>query len=317
MWKFWKKTSVPQTKKDARSIRFEQIEQLLRGELSAQVNHPTLLFFTVHKAASSYVGTLLKRIAPKHQIIPIDYMEYLFSEVDNFKGHESRLILESVTVKTGDSHLSAELNARKTQELARLFPECGFQFGPIRVPFLLAELPNLDRYRSLIQLRDPRDCLTSMYFSKAYSHVPPPHPDKKKEFLEKRQQWQKSSIDQDVLKNAPAWVRLYQQYADALQRSPQLSFVKYEQMVLDFPAWLEQVEQAWGFRIETGLRGRLIDEANFNVEQEDIYSHKRQVIPGDHLRKLQPETIRQLTDMFAPVLTVLGYPLEAESAWAA
>ena len=41
--------------------------------------------------------------------------------------------------------------------------------------------------------------------------------------------------------------------------------------------------------------------------KEDAWSHKRKITPGDHREKLQPETIRQLDQIFAPVLDRLGY----------
>lgn len=319
MWKFWKKfKSAEIIKSSSRSLRFDQIERMIEG-IPTRSDQASLLFFTVHKAASSFVGRLLKRISERHQIIPVDYMEYLNSEAADFKGHPSRLILESTLEKlNADKEKAIEPFAhRKPYELYRMFPESGFCFGPLRTPDLLAALPNLERYRTLIQLRDPRDCITSMYFSKAFSHVPPPDPDKKKQFLEERQQLQEESIDDYVLEWAPRWKIMYERYSDALQNSPYLSFVKYEQMVLDFPGWLSEVERAWGFEIETRLRQRLLHEADFDVKQEDIYSHKRQVYPGDHVRKLKPETIQQLTEMFRPSLEVLDYPLEAEYSRAA
>lgn len=319
MWKFWKNEFTPEIpkcespKRDSRSQRFEQVESLLRG-IPTQSNQATLLFFTVHKAASSFVGRLLNRVASAHQIIPVDYLEYMSSEATAFKGREARLILESVLLKPlpDDEPQAADFIARKPYELSRMFPSSGFFFGPLRAPYLLEELPNLDQYRTLIQLRDPRDCLTSMYFSKAFSHVPPADPEKQQKFFEERQQVQEETIDEYVVDSAPRWLRLYQNYAEALQNSPRLQFVKYEQMVLDFPGWLTKVEEAWGFDFNPQLRERLLKEADFDVKQEDIYSHKRQVMPGDHLRKLKPETVEQLTEMFRPSLEALGYPLQAE-----
>jgi hypothetical protein len=46
----------------------------------------------------------------------------------------------------------------------------------------------------------------------------------------------------------------------------------------------------------------------FTVDQEDIYSNKRQVTPGDHRRKLKPETIEHLNQVFADILQALNYP---------
>jgi len=45
--------------------------------------------------------------------------------------------------------------------------------------------------------------------------------------------------------------------------------------------------------------------------EEDVWSHKRKVTPGDHREKLQLETIRQLDQIFAPVLDKLGYSAPA------
>lgn len=48
-------------------------------------------------------------------------------------------------------------------------------------------------------------------------------------------------------------------------------------------------------------------KADFQVEDEDVYRHKRQVMPGDHTRKLLPETIAALNEQFANILKTLGY----------
>jgi len=327
MWKLWEKLISVAGKRDLTAppgrepspTHSDSAAMLIRGGLQAQSDHPTLLFFTVHKAASSYVGDMLIRIARHHQIIPVNYMEYLFSGRHDDENPDARPILESVLPMTLSERpqLHPDLAVKKERELARLFPSRGFQFGPLRVPDLLEDLPHLEQYRTLIQLRDPRDCLVSIYFSRAFSHVVPDDPELKTSFLKQRRKAQEQAIDEYVLQDAPIWLENFQGYADALQKSPRLTIVKYEQMVLNFPAWLKEVEQAWGFEIEANLRTGLIDQANFNVAGEDIYSHKRQVLPGDHLRKLQPHTIRRLTDMFAPVLNALGYPLEAEYVRAA
>jgi len=321
VWKFWKKprTKAPQQVKHLpRDIRLDQVERMMGG-LPAQREHPSMLFFTVHKAASSFVGGMLMRLAIAQQINHIDYEEYLNSERTDYAQQIPRQILESVMLNTrcADAQPDGDAVNRKAFELSRLFPKTGFHFGPIRSPRLLAELPDLDRYLILVQLRDPRDCITSMYFSKAYSHVAPRHPGLLKRFLEDRRQVQEASIDEFVLKNATQWVNVYRQYAQAVRNLPHLQLVKYEEMVLDFPAWLDKVERAWNLQIDPATRQQLIDQTDFNVEQEDVTTHKRQVLPGDHVRKLEPGTVRQLTDMFGPVLESLGYPPEVKYSRAA
>ena len=42
-------------------------------------------------------------------------------------------------------------------------------------------------------------------------------------------------------------------------------------------------------------------------KDEDVYSHKRQVTPGDYARKLEKTTIETLNGEFATILTSFGY----------
>ncbi len=92
---------------------------------------------------------------------------------------------------------------------------------------------------------------------------------------------------------ADDWLNLYRAYADALQTHGHLTLLKYEEMVLDDSSRRESLERAWGLEIDPGLRGGLINEANFDVEKEAVHSHKRQV-----------------NDLFGPVLQTLDYPLD-------
>ena len=54
------------------------------------------------------------------------------------------------------------------------------------------------------------------------------------------------------------------------------------------------------------LRKKLINEAKFEIK-EDIYSHKRQVKPGDHRRKLQVNTIKKLNLEWQDILKIHGW----------
>jgi len=51
----------------------------------------------------------------------------------------------------------------------------------------------------------------------------------------------------------------------------------------------------------------IIKEASFSVKKEDPASHKRQVLPGDHVRKLKRETVAFLNLEFRQILKELNY----------
>ena len=197
-----------------------------------------------------------------------------------------------------------------------LFRTHGCLYAPIRRPPLLAAMDHLDEFQSIVLLRDPRDCLTSLYFSVVYSHQPPKNTVARQQFFEHREQVRQLEIDDFVMAEAPQWLERYLVFVQALQR-PRVHLLTYEQLVLDFPRWLDQLAHIWQLRLSRPLRNRLSDLANFKVEREDIFSHKRQVLPGDHRRKLKPETIEQITNLFRRVLVPLGYPLDSSGARAA
>jgi hypothetical protein len=103
-------------------------------------------------------------------------------------------------------------------------------------------------------------------------------------------------------------VQVYADYCHEVLGRANVLVVKYEHMVRDFPAWLDQILQFWGLPKRTRTVAWLLRKADFTVSREDPNSHKRQVQPGDHRRKLKPETIRLLDEIFADVLDALDYP---------
>jgi len=52
----------------------------------------------------------------------------------------------------------------------------------------------------------------------------------------------------------------------------------------------------------------ILENADFQVDKEDISKHKRRVTPGDFMEKLAPETIMVLNEKFAAALACFGYP---------
>ena len=78
-------------------------------------------------------------------------------------------------------------------------------------------------------------------------------------------------------------------------------------MVTDFPVWLDKIISYLKLENYEQVRGQLLSEADFTVKKEDKFSHKRSVQPGDHRRKLQPETIANLNEEYAEILANFGW----------
>jgi len=186
----------------------------------------------------------------------------------------------------------------------------------------------VSKARVILHLRDPRDVLTSMFYSYCYMHAGEIEANSgyRKEVAE-------AGIDQFVLDMAgPKFdsyrgdygigsrykqyvgnVReRYRQYFEQLADRPNTVVVSYEEMVLDFERWLEKVVRAFNLE-EPALTVAAVGERHSpsvcSAEKEDIWSHKRKVTPGDHREKLKPDTICELNRIFRDILIWLGYIL--------
>lgn len=166
-------------------------------------------------------------------------------------------------------------------------------YGPVR---LFDELPSdlFSNGKSILQVRDPRDILTSLYFSLRYSHtIPAGDP---RSFLTQREKLEEIGIDEFVLQNVDALTERFLKFEPFLNQKNVL-VLRYESMVNDFDRWFDQIIEfsnlKWNFKLRCCLNS-LREEADFSVDREDVTQHKRQVTPGDYRRKLLPETIESL-----------------------
>jgi hypothetical protein len=251
------------------------------------------LAFTTHKAGSMVLHRVLKDIC---QLNRIRY----------YSPNESKTAIPFDRIFAGYDFIAKKRGC----------------FGPIR---FFVPTKALDKASVILHLRDPRDVLVSMFYSYCYMHAGEieRHTGYRKEVAQ-------AGIDRFVLdmvgdqfydyrgdygigsryKTHVGTVRdRYQTYLDELFERPNTTVVSYEEMVLSFPDWLSKIIAA--FDLTNPEETRAVVEARHAntvaAKEEDVWSHKRKVTPGDHREKLKPETIRKLDEVFAPVLEKLGY----------
>jgi hypothetical protein len=285
------------------SERNLRVRQLLQGELRPCRDTPSLIFMTVHKCASSYVDSLLTRIAWSEKIVPIDIETFVWNSTQEaLKPYVSSEFLDFFTGKRTEPSDSLR------DEIVRRLPCQGLYYGAVRANPFYQRMPHFDQFRGLLMVRDPRDVLTSLYFSVAFSHVTPSGAESvRRAFLKHRDKVRQMGVDAYVLASAEQRLQIYADYCREVLGRPNVLLLKYEDMVRDFRPWLEQIVAYWGLPTNTPTIAQLIKEADFTVSREDPNSHKRQVQPGDHKRKLKSETIDRLNEMFAEILDTLGY----------
>lgn len=257
--------------------RFKNEKRLARGEVLSQSRRPSILFFTTQKCASQYVNKIIEALAVSAGMQHADYDAYA----------------AMVRVDPKQNPFSVQ------GTLSLAFKPQGYYYGPIGT---FRELPMMAQYKVLLQLRDPRDVLTSLYFSTAYSHavISP-------KLIRRRKEAREMDIDQFVLQSAEEYLPIYRTYCERLLKNENVLFVKYEDMVARFDAWLQQTTAHMGLNDQVETLKRILGEADFSVQTEDKFAQRRQIAPGDYKRKLQKETIAQLNEIFSPILNELKY----------
>ncbi len=238
-----------------------------------------VIFYTVHKAASNFIHTLLSDLA---SLCGVNHCSI------------------------NDDAYYDEIVANGWNHIIEAPGHKGI-FGPVRSGEGNPSIPlNNPEYTYLVHLRDPRDALTSLYFSMTYSF-----PMNEDGFPSKslRNYWELHGIDEFVLERARECRRRYSYLIDNLKGLDNAVFLNYETMVADYGRWLRRVMKSHKFffnskaRYESAfncLYNKYADE--FRVEKEDIYNHKRQILPGDYMRKLKPDTILSLNEEFKDMI---------------
>jgi hypothetical protein len=277
--------------KNWRINRHYDVERrVLKGKHQNDCPHRSIMFFTVYKAASSFIGAFMNKIVAEAGMTAVNLDGYFF---DRGQGREWE----------GTGRVIYDVSYSPT----------GYFYGPFR-SFNKA-VPDIDQYKILLVLRDPRDVIVSSYYS-LYSHVSPQALDKE-QLVQRHQRRKKKAeltVDEYVIDKINSTSRLtddLMEYHQQLSGKDNVLFLKYEDMVTDFEPWLNQLLTFLDLDISPELKNEISDSGNFKVDKENVYKHKRQVTPGDYKRKLKPETIERLNIYMKNVLNLYGYSLDS------
>ena len=263
------------------AVAFPRESQWLRfGRKHPGADESSVVLFTLHKVASTFTNDMLGYLNDELLGLQrMDWDKYIYNKVPR------------------DS--SGYIAARSDD----LFEDAGYCYGVFREALPIAQL---DRYRVLLILRDPRDILTSYYFSEAHSHAPPLNKARLREFEERRSYVRSLSIDEYVLERSGHVQHKLDAYMSMSQRAG-VEPLTYEHMMSDWVGFMDRVEGILGMEISEHHRQTLRLRGQIGVEHAgDVNSHRRRGTPGDYLEKLQPKTIAVLNERFDVHLKWLG-----------
>jgi len=253
----------------------------------AQGSAPPVLFLGVRKSGSSIFFSITEALCKRAKVNFVNFVERFFQ-----------------------SNLD-ESAWRFVPSLAGLI-QPGNAYGGFRsAPFCIAGSPHLAQAVTMLFVRDPRDALVSEYFSNAYSHSIPQGDSgagARKELLAKREAALAAPIDDYVLANAGALKRTYEEYREFFGgRRPRL--FRYEDYIFRKEALIAEIGQAMGYTFDDHYVKLVLSWADVRPQGEDPRRFVRKVSPGDHVDKLSPACVNNLTALFRPVMKDFGYEL--------
>jgi len=266
--------------------RFKTELALLQGNHINNSLKTSVIHFSVNKSATQYIKSILRKSATVNGMSPVSINDYAF--------HSTMPILN-------------RLSGEEVEKYAHIFKPKGYVYTVFSA---LVGIENLEAYKILLVVRDPRDVLVSDYFSKVFSHsLPSLESDKRSDFEQRRQQAQAETIDEYVLRSSEKLYNIYANYVQhLLKKNTHVYVCRYEEMISDFEAWLVGLLNYAELEIAPELKQQFIAEHEAKTpRKEDPNQHIRKGKAGDYKIKLQAETVDNLNIKFKEVLYYFDY----------
>jgi len=264
--------------------RFNVELKLIAGKHRNNNPHPSIIHFSLNKAATQYTKKILRKCVIENGMVPVHINEYAFY--------------------TKFPYLTG-LKTEKMVEFSHIFKPDGYFYSAFGG--FVPGISEMDKYKVILMVRDPRDILVSWYYSIAFSHsIPPITSNRHEEYIRKRKKAQEITIDEHVLSESDRVFNILNRYqVDLLDLYPHVYLTSYEKMTSNFEGWLKDLLVACELEIGSKTFRKLVkDNKQVQPKEENIYRHIRKGKPGDYLGKLQPETIEYLNNKFSPIFEI-------------
>jgi len=192
---------------------------------------------------------------------------------------------------------------------SKIFRDKGYCYGGFRFFPQQFDIPVLRTSKALLLVRDPRDMIVSHYFSTRSSHPDPGRALKTSMTgMPARERAQTLTLDEYVIDFAHIYTQHMSHYIELLEQRPDAFRVfRYEDVVFNKRDWVADICKTFEWSVSGSAIRSIADENDIVPGKEREAKHIRQVRPGDHRRKLRPETIDKLNALYARQLSYFGY----------
>lgn len=194
-------------------------------------------------------------------------------------------------------------------EASSLLKANGYLYGGFRAFPRNLQMPPWASSNAILLVRDPRDMVVSLYFSQAFSHVPPGTTlsgNEYERFMLTREAVKSQSINEFCLSRTPLLLRQFALIESKLKGS-EFKTYRYEDVVFRKSWWVEDMMAYFGYPLSSAESAGIAAEFDVVPEIESPLRHIRRVTPGDYREKLDRQTIGALTERFSSILATYGY----------
>ena len=249
------------------------------------------------------------------------FLNHLIADLAKF-GPQPNVNIPSTLFDAGINFQQAKLERANL-----LFETDGYCFSGFRDwPRFLGGGFQLDNYKRVFMMRDPRDMLVSNYFSMAKSH-PIPESGAVKEQMEENRTWALSTDINEYVLGEP--LQYYRNLLDRMVRVWQnptkhiasgdptkqrnerkrvmLLSVRYEDVVFKKAEFAERLCKFLEWNIDPTLVTKLAKKQDVFPDEERPEKHIRQVNPGNFRKKLDHSTVLKLNAELRSHLNLFGY----------
>jgi hypothetical protein len=195
-------------------------------------------------------------------------------------------------------------------DIGEPFRQIGVCYGGFR-SFPAFPVPFLDSARIAFLVRDPRDMITSLYFSTRYSHLAPPpaaSEGAREELLTARSRLEQVDINAFALEIVHDYTKEFEGYiAQGFHWRPNVATYRYEDVIFRKRLWIDHLCAWFGWAIPSSFKDRVAAAFDVSMEGERPDQHIRQVKPGNYRKHLRTETIAAISQVLAEPLQMYGY----------
>lgn len=171
----------------------------------------------------------------------------------------------------------------------------------------LLDCPSFRENPKVLLVRDPRDALTSLYFSMQKSHSLPKSGRTADIISEQREKAGSMDIDEFVSSgNGDFILNALNEIASSLWL-PNLHVSRYEDIIFRKREWIQNFCEFSDKPLDEDLLDRIIEKHDIVPDGEDSSRHIRQVAPGNYLKHLSKSSVQYIEKKCEKAMTVFGY----------